>query len=437
MAGKSSTYQVVGGETCYDIYMFFGLSQDSFLQQNAVSATAAAAAPADATSAASAAAASAAAAAPLVSLLHRVFPSCVINPPPLRALCGQTTTLRAAALDTPSHLYPPTISLVPAPHLTGTRPPSHWYPPTISLLPAPRLINTPPPPFHWHSAVSPVARFTWALHSLRTALHHTFFFSTFFPLPPIRLPPTPISYLPLLLLSLSPIIWRSTLLPATISLPAPLPLSPSPSPSAPSLAHPIASPDPGLATSQTPPFPFPSTCHATLQACVERGKSMAGMEEHRMCTKYRRVDVGDTCESLIDSNGLSWLSLYRLNPGMLRDNLNGLIDQESIAVLSHLPALPLHASQPWQICVAGHPVGAVVCGKPVQGMKNRRYTICAAGHPVGAVVCGKPVQGVKNRLYTVNAGDSCASLVVVQFQRQPPLVPLLNRGKEEEEGGRR
>ncbi|CAI5488200.1 unnamed protein product [Closterium sp. Naga37s-1] len=118
------------------------------------------------------------------------------------------------------------------------------------------------------------------------------------------------------------------------------------------------------------------------QVCVERGKSMAGMEEHRMCTKYQRVDVGDTCESLIDSNGLSWLSLFRLNPGLLCDNLNGLIDQE----------------------------------------------ICVAGHPVGAVVCGKPVQGVKNRRYTVNAGDSCASLVVVQFQRQPPLVPLLNRG---------
>ncbi|CAI5498206.1 unnamed protein product [Closterium sp. Naga37s-1] len=118
------------------------------------------------------------------------------------------------------------------------------------------------------------------------------------------------------------------------------------------------------------------------QVCVERGKGMAGVEEHRMCTKYQRVDVGDTCESLIDSNGLSWLSLFRLNPGLLCDNLNGLIDQE----------------------------------------------ICVAGHPVGAVVCGKPVQGVKNRKYTVNAGDSCASLVVVQFQRQPPLVPLLNRG---------
>ncbi|CAI7835544.1 unnamed protein product, partial [Closterium sp. NIES-54] len=64
------------------------------------------------------------------------------------------------------------------------------------------------------------------------------------------------------------------------------------------------------------------------QVCVERGKGMAGVEEHRMCTKYQRVDVGDTCESLIDSNGLSWLSLYRLNPGLLCDNLNGLIDQE-------------------------------------------------------------------------------------------------------------
>ncbi|CAI7847176.1 unnamed protein product [Closterium sp. NIES-53] len=35
---------------------------------------------------------------------------------------------------------------------------------------------------------------------------------------------------------------------------------------------------------------------------------------------------------------------------------------------------------------------------------------------------------VANRRYTVGAGDSCASLVVVQFQRQPPLVGELNRG---------
>ncbi|CAI5499358.1 unnamed protein product [Closterium sp. Naga37s-1] len=35
---------------------------------------------------------------------------------------------------------------------------------------------------------------------------------------------------------------------------------------------------------------------------------------------------------------------------------------------------------------------------------------------------------VANRWYTMGAGDSCASLVVVQFQRQPPLVGELNRG---------
>ncbi|CAI7898161.1 unnamed protein product [Closterium sp. NIES-53] len=73
-------------------------------------------------------------------------------------------------------------------------------------------------------------------------------------------------------------------------------------------------------------------------------------------------------------------------------------------ILAHssLPSSPTHPHPP-QICIAGTPLGAVACGKA------RSKTVA-------------------NRRYTVGAGDSCASLVVVQFQRQPPLVGELNRG---------
>ncbi|CAI5495469.1 unnamed protein product [Closterium sp. Naga37s-1] len=61
-------------------------------------------------------------------------------------------------------------------------------------------------------------------------------------------------------------------------------------------------------------------------------------------------------------------------------------------------------------------------------MSGPKSGICVVGTPLGAVACGKArSKTVANRRYSVGAGDSCASLVVVQFQRQPPLVGLLNR----------
>ncbi|CAI5936828.1 unnamed protein product [Closterium sp. NIES-64] len=68
-----------------------------------------------------------------------------------------------------------------------------------------------------------------------------------------------------------------------------------------------------------------------------------------------------------------------------------------------------------------------LCGVTLNGLTGSE--ICIKGTPLGAVACGKArSKTVANRRYTVGAGDSCASLVVVQFQRQPPLVGQLNRG---------
>ncbi|CAI5459431.1 unnamed protein product [Closterium sp. Yama58-4] len=119
------------------------------------------------------------------------------------------------------------------------------------------------------------------------------------------------------------------------------------------------------------------------QICIQVGDAVSGAADYNLCTEYQPVSEWVTCASIVASYGLSWLDLYRLNPGINCDSLSTLTGSE--------------------ICTAGTPLGAVACGKA------RSRTVA-------------------NRKYTVVAGDSCASLVVVQFQRQPPLMSELNRG---------
>ncbi|GJP37224.1 hypothetical protein CLOM_g21655 [Closterium sp. NIES-68] len=120
------------------------------------------------------------------------------------------------------------------------------------------------------------------------------------------------------------------------------------------------------------------------QVCIEWGQATGGGDgegnsAYEQCTRYEAVGGNDTCESILQGNpALSWRSLYRLNPGLLCDNLNPLRNQE--------------------VCVGATPLGAIVCD-------TRR-----------------------SRKYTVEEGDSCATLVVKQFKRNPRLVPELNRG---------
>ncbi|CAI5495463.1 unnamed protein product, partial [Closterium sp. Naga37s-1] len=118
------------------------------------------------------------------------------------------------------------------------------------------------------------------------------------------------------------------------------------------------------------------------QICIQVGDAVSGAADYNLCTEYQPVSQLFTCASAVSNYGMSWLDLYRLNPGINCDSLGSLTASE--------------------ICVAGTPLGAVACGKA------RSKTVA-------------------NRRYTVAGGDSCASLVVVQFQRQPPLVGQLNR----------
>ncbi|CAI5485612.1 unnamed protein product [Closterium sp. Naga37s-1] len=119
------------------------------------------------------------------------------------------------------------------------------------------------------------------------------------------------------------------------------------------------------------------------QICIQVGDAVSGAADYNLCTEYQPVSQLFTCASAVANYGMTWFDLYRLNPGINCDTLGSLTASE--------------------ICVAGTPLGAVACGKA------RSKTVA-------------------NRRYTVGAGDSCASLVVVQFQRQPPLVGELNRG---------
>ncbi|CAI5972895.1 unnamed protein product [Closterium sp. NIES-64] len=119
------------------------------------------------------------------------------------------------------------------------------------------------------------------------------------------------------------------------------------------------------------------------QICVEWSDFEKGSSNYMLCTQYQDITPTTTCASVLSTYDLTWRSLYRFNPGLLCDNINGLAGQE--------------------VCVAGEPLGAVACG-PSRSKK------------------------VANRKYSVQGGDSCASLVVVQFKRQYPLVSELNRG---------
>ncbi|CAI5495465.1 unnamed protein product [Closterium sp. Naga37s-1] len=115
--------------------------------------------------------------------------------------------------------------------------------------------------------------------------------------------------------------------------------------------------------------------------CIQVGDAVSGAADYNLCTD-QPVSQWVTCASIVSTYGVTWFDLYRLNPGINCDTINALTASE--------------------ICVAGTPLGAVACGKA------RSKTVA-------------------NRRYTVAGGDSCASLVVVQFQRQPPLVGQLNR----------
>ncbi|CAI5463679.1 unnamed protein product, partial [Closterium sp. Yama58-4] len=64
------------------------------------------------------------------------------------------------------------------------------------------------------------------------------------------------------------------------------------------------------------------------QVCLERAMNVDGVSNYQLCTEYHGIAAGETCASIIAAASISWLTLYRLNPGLLCDNLNPLMQQE-------------------------------------------------------------------------------------------------------------
>ncbi|CAI5520009.1 unnamed protein product [Closterium sp. Naga37s-1] len=92
------------------------------------------------------------------------------------------------------------------------------------------------------------------------------------------------------------------------------------------------------------------------QLCIEwnsvTGGGGGGAGAYQQCTQYHAVGPTDTCDSILQANpSLSWRLLYRLNPGLLCDNLNPLRNQE--------------------VCVGATPLGAIVC----DARRSRKYTV--------------------------------------------------------------
>ncbi|CAI7841851.1 unnamed protein product, partial [Closterium sp. NIES-53] len=64
------------------------------------------------------------------------------------------------------------------------------------------------------------------------------------------------------------------------------------------------------------------------QICIQVGDAVSGAADYNLCTSYLPVDEWTTCADAVDWYGLSWLDLYRLNPGLNCDTLSSLTASE-------------------------------------------------------------------------------------------------------------
>ncbi|CAI7928104.1 unnamed protein product [Closterium sp. NIES-54] len=103
------------------------------------------------------------------------------------------------------------------------------------------------------------------------------------------------------------------------------------------------------------------------QLCVEWSDFEQGSSNYVLCTQYQDITPTSSCSSIRSTYGLTWRSLYRFNPGLLCDNINGLAGQEVCACMRRFVSVgePPQPNSPiihLQVCVAGEPLGAVACG---------------------------------------------------------------------------
>ncbi|CAI5463657.1 unnamed protein product [Closterium sp. Yama58-4] len=135
------------------------------------------------------------------------------------------------------------------------------------------------------------------------------------------------------------------------------------------------------------------------QVCIEWGTAVGGSGggggTYQQCTQYHAVGPNDTCDSILQSNpSLSWRSLYRLNVGLLCDNLNPLRNQE--------------------VCVGATPLGAIVC----DASRSRKYTLIHARHRSGPEIAVADATQPHSR--SLRGGDAASSHR--QFDSQSPEV---------------
>ncbi|GJP31719.1 hypothetical protein CLOM_g14794 [Closterium sp. NIES-68] len=130
---------------------------------------------------------------------------------------------------------------------------------------------------------------------------------------------------------------------------------------------------------------------AGQQICIAVGDVVTGAQDYELCTEYTPVvplgtSTPPTCSELVDAYlGGSWLKLFSLNPGLRCDSL------EQLTLMGQ------------EICTRGTPLGAVPCGK------GRSAT-------------------VPNKAYYVRRGDTCSSIIALQFKMKSSLVSQLNLG---------
>ncbi|CAI5499355.1 unnamed protein product [Closterium sp. Naga37s-1] len=76
------------------------------------------------------------------------------------------------------------------------------------------------------------------------------------------------------------------------------------------------------------PFTVPRSFLPSPQICIQVGDAVSGAADYNLCTNYQPANQWVTCASIVSTYGMTWLDLYRLNPGINCDTLSALTASE-------------------------------------------------------------------------------------------------------------
>ncbi|CAI7852601.1 unnamed protein product [Closterium sp. NIES-54] len=76
------------------------------------------------------------------------------------------------------------------------------------------------------------------------------------------------------------------------------------------------------------PFTVPRSFSPSPQICIQVGDAVSGAADYNLCTNYQPANQWVTCASIVSTYGMTWLDLYRLNPGINCDTLSALTASE-------------------------------------------------------------------------------------------------------------